>query len=110
MAQQRYVAADPYPWPYNGDLRQGNTALIVIKPRRRISASTITIGSIGARVRLRSYPIRSTSPPIPQKSVCMSQCLLPHAADKMADRKRNRAISLFGKRYTSLVLILCTVV
>jgi nicotinamidase-related amidase len=27
---QRFVAADPYPWPYNGDLRPQNTALIVI--------------------------------------------------------------------------------
>jgi biuret amidohydrolase len=27
---ERYVAADPYPWPYNGDLRPQNTALIVI--------------------------------------------------------------------------------
>jgi hypothetical protein len=27
---QRYVTADPYPWPYNGDLRPENTALIVI--------------------------------------------------------------------------------
>jgi biuret amidohydrolase len=26
----RFVAADPYPWPYNGDLRPQNTALIVI--------------------------------------------------------------------------------
>src|SRR5271166_4839848 len=27
---QRYVTADPYPWPYNGDVRPENTALIVI--------------------------------------------------------------------------------
>jgi biuret amidohydrolase len=27
---QRYVAADPYPWPYDGDLQPANTALIVI--------------------------------------------------------------------------------
>ena len=27
---QRYVTADPYPWPYNGDLCPENTALIVI--------------------------------------------------------------------------------
>jgi nicotinamidase-related amidase len=27
---KRYVAADPYAWPYNGDLRPENTALIVI--------------------------------------------------------------------------------
>jgi biuret amidohydrolase len=25
-----YVAADPYPWPYDGDLRPANTALVVI--------------------------------------------------------------------------------
>ena len=27
---ERYVQADPYPWPYNGDLRAANTAVIVI--------------------------------------------------------------------------------
>src|SRR5690348_3938881 len=25
-----YVHSDPYPWPYNGELTPGNTALIVI--------------------------------------------------------------------------------
>src|ERR1700734_877423 len=29
-ALERYVAADPYPWPYNGDLRPQNTALVII--------------------------------------------------------------------------------
>src|ERR1700739_4899145 len=27
---QHYVAVDPYPWPYDGDLQPANTALIVI--------------------------------------------------------------------------------
>ncbi len=27
---ERYIDADPYPWPYNGDLRPDNTALIII--------------------------------------------------------------------------------
>jgi nicotinamidase-related amidase len=27
---ERYIAAQPYPWPYNGDLRPANTALLVI--------------------------------------------------------------------------------
>jgi biuret amidohydrolase len=27
---ETYVAADPYPWPYDGDLRPANTALVVI--------------------------------------------------------------------------------
>jgi biuret amidohydrolase len=26
----RYVAADPYPWPYDGNLRPANTALVII--------------------------------------------------------------------------------
>ena len=27
---EHYIPADPYPWPYNGDLRPANTALLVI--------------------------------------------------------------------------------
>ena len=27
---EHYIPADPYPWPYNGDLRPTNTALLVI--------------------------------------------------------------------------------
>ncbi|MDB5357924.1 MAG: cysteine hydrolase [Phycisphaerales bacterium] len=27
---ETYIKSDPYPWPYNGDLRPANTALIVI--------------------------------------------------------------------------------
>jgi hypothetical protein len=27
---QQYVEADPYPWPYNGDLRAENTVFPVI--------------------------------------------------------------------------------
>ena len=28
--KEKQIAADPYPWPYNGDLRAKNTALLVI--------------------------------------------------------------------------------
>jgi biuret amidohydrolase len=27
---QRFIPADPYPWPYDGDLRPSNTALVII--------------------------------------------------------------------------------
>ncbi|MEH6500488.1 MAG: isochorismatase family cysteine hydrolase [Pseudoalteromonas distincta] len=27
---ERYLSSDPYPWPYNGQLHPGNTALIII--------------------------------------------------------------------------------
>jgi nicotinamidase-related amidase len=30
MITERFVSADPYPWPYNGDLRPQNTAVLVI--------------------------------------------------------------------------------
>jgi nicotinamidase-related amidase len=30
MMHERYIAAQPYPWPYNGDLQPANTALLVI--------------------------------------------------------------------------------
>jgi hypothetical protein len=29
-SERRYVTADPYAWPYDGDLEARNTALIVI--------------------------------------------------------------------------------
>ena len=28
--REKFVAGDPYPWPFNGDLRAENTALLVI--------------------------------------------------------------------------------
>ena len=30
MPENRYITSRPYPWPYNGDLRPDNTALIII--------------------------------------------------------------------------------
>lgn len=30
IAMERFVQANPYPWPYNGDLRAANTALVII--------------------------------------------------------------------------------
>ena len=72
---ERYLKSEPYAWPYNGDLRPENTALIIIDmqtdfcgvggyvdkmgydlslTRARITASSRLIGSIGARVSDRS--------------------------------------------------------
>jgi len=57
MAQQRHVAADPYPWPYNGDLRQGNTALIVIDMQTDFCG-------IGGYVDRMGYDLSLTRAPI----------------------------------------------
>jgi hypothetical protein len=49
---ERYIAAQPYPWPYNGDLRPANTALLVIDPYNAIylafSLSSFAMRQIGA--------------------------------------------------------------
>jgi nicotinamidase-related amidase len=56
MAQQN-VPADPYPWPYDDDLRPANTALVVIDMQTDFC-------SIGGYVDRMGYDLSSTRAPI----------------------------------------------
>ena len=60
------VAADPYPWPYNGDLRPQNTALMIIDMQTDFCG-------IGGYVDRMGYDLSLTRAPITPIASCLAR-------------------------------------
>ena len=73
IAAERYVAADPYPWPYNGDLRPQNTALIVIDMQTDFCGVGGYVDKMGYDLSLTRAPIE----PIKRTLAAMRAAGLP---------------------------------
>ena len=54
---EHYVAAEPYPWPWNGDLRPANTALIVIDMQTDFCSEGGYVDRMGYDLALTRAPI-----------------------------------------------------
>src|SRR5437868_15415149 len=58
---ETHVNANPYPWPYSGDLRPGNTALVIIDMQTDFCGQGGYVDAMGYDLSLTRAPIKPIS-------------------------------------------------
>ncbi len=93
---ERYVAADPYPWPYNGDLRPQNTALIIIDMQTDFCGIGGYVDRMGYDLSLTRAPIE----PIKRTLAADARARVSHPA--YARRPSSRPLRSAGQQALAL--------
>lgn len=86
------IPADPYPWPYNGDLRPENTALIVIDMQIDFCGPGGYVDSMGydlSLTRVAIEPIKSVLKPMRAKAYHVFHTREGHRPD-LSDLPKNK--------------------
>ena len=90
---EKFVDSDPYPWPYNGDLRPENTVFLVIDMQTDFCGR-------GGYVEKMGYDLALTRAPIgPIQRVLSRATNLPTAQFGGKCRVYSKTVSFFCQRY-----------